>query len=263
MIEANFPNETGGRNSLRVRDPEANFLTCFLETRHAKACMVMDIFSSEIATIPYTVSSALMGMIRLQWWRDEIGKLYEYPAYIPAAPLLSDLQKVIAEYHIPHSFFEGILAAYAFEMHGYEDANDKRAIFLDYINTAHVPLIVQKARMIGEGNETDILSLAQSYAVIRILKSVAFAAAHGRCVLPDIPVSAISPASPVLQKSIGGWVEFAEALCAATAHPETRYIRAHAALIRLYCQAWKAAEYDPFRLTPIPFKELRVWWRSR
>lgn len=266
MTKANFPNESSGQQRLFDRDADANFLNCFLTADRAKVCTVMDIFTSEIATIPYAVSSTPMGMIRLQWWHDEIAKIYAHPTHIPIVPLLADLQKVITEYHIPQNFFDGVLSAHSFDINGYdgigEDVSIRRAAFMDYINTAHVPLLLQKADM-AEEDKNASLPLAQSYAIIRILKSAAFAAAHGRCILPDVSVSAFKPENPVMRNAIGGWIDAAEKLCATTPRPQTRYLRAHAALVRLYCAAWKAAKYDPFHITPIPFKELRVWWHSR
>lgn len=67
-------------------------------------------FVHEIAKTPYMVSEPALGLIRLQWWRDELDKLYAGQP-VAASEVLAALAEVISVYAIPQGALGAVIDA--------------------------------------------------------------------------------------------------------------------------------------------------------
>ena len=76
---------------VRSHDYDRYFSTLFCPAECRLAIFALYAFNIEIATIRETVSEPLIGQMRLQWWRDTIGAIYDgQPIGHPVAAALAD-----------------------------------------------------------------------------------------------------------------------------------------------------------------------------
>ncbi len=76
---------------VRDHDYDRYFATLFCTAGRRPALLALYAFNLEIATIRETVSEPLIGHMRLQWWRDAIGAIYEgRPPGHPVAAAVAD-----------------------------------------------------------------------------------------------------------------------------------------------------------------------------
>lgn len=93
----------------RVRDLDYDryFSTLFCPAGRRDALLALYAFNLEIATIRETVSEPLIGQIRLQWWRDALGSIYE--GRPPGHPVAAALAGVIERHLLAREDFERML----------------------------------------------------------------------------------------------------------------------------------------------------------
>ncbi len=229
---------------LKDVDPDRFLLSFFVRSGPERAgIMALDMLNYELARVRDVVDTPHMGWIRLQWWRDEIRKLYA--AGVPAVPhpVLSELKDMIARFGVPFEEFDALIAAREADFEEY-DSFDMTA----YARAIHAPLMRMKARILGEVADTG--ALAEGFAVVGLIRAIPFYRAQAQVRMPDIQPDAVKllcdRAGRLLAQN--GW--------------QHRYFRAHQVLARLYVDQLDRAGYKPEHLTPLPFKELRVWWHT-
>lgn len=231
-------------NHLKKFDPDRFLLSFFVNDNQKHSFLLaVDIFNLEIASIRDVIDTPHMGYIRLQWWKDEIKKIYAGEKYAPH-PVLQGLAEGLLSYSIPPDDVYQLITAREADFEEYDDFD-----IAAYARNIHVPLLKIKAKILGEVQSTD--ALAEGYALIGLLRAIPFYRARSQVVMPSIQPDAVK-----------GICEMAEALLNANKATD-RYFRAHEVLARLYLKQIKAAGYQPEKLTPLPFKELRVWFGVR
>ncbi len=229
------------RNFLKLNDPDRYLLSFFVtDAERRSAVAACDELNIEIARLRDVIDTPHMGFIRLQWWKDEIKKIYAGEKFA-SHPVLQGLQEVLLLHGISPDDVSQLIAAREADFEEYDDFDISA-----YARHIHAPLLKMKAKILGELQNTD--ALAEGYALIGLLRAIPFYRARSQIVMPSIQPDAV--------KLI---CEKAEALLDKnqTTH---RYFRAHDVLARLYLRQIKAVSYQPQKLTPLPFKELRVWW---
>lgn len=232
MADANF---------LKLNDPDRYLLSLFVSGGGQRAAVAaFDELNIEIARLRDTIDTPHMGFIRLQWWKDEIKKIYAGEKYAPHN-VLQDLVGALIPYHIAPDDVHQLIIAREADFEEYDGFD----IFA-YARNIHAPLLKIKANILGEEQSTD--ALAEGFALIGLLRAIPFYRARSQVIIPSIQPDAV--------KQI---CDKAEALLDTdtTTH---RYFKAHKVLALLYLKQIKAAGYQPEKLTALPFKELRVWW---
>ena len=228
---------------LKDVDPDRFFLSFFVRSGPERVgIMALDMLNYELARVRDVVDTPHMGLIRLQWWRDEIRKLYAGTSSVPH-PVLSDLKDSVVRYGIPFEEFDALIAAREADFEEY-DSFDMAA----YARAIHAPLMRMKARILGETSAIE--SLAEGFAVVGLIRAIPFYKARTQIIIPDIHPPAVKrfcdKAQDFLRQD-------------ASRHA---YFRAHRALAVLYVNQLSVAGYHPEKLFPLPFKEVRVWWRT-
>ena len=89
----------------QVRDPSSPAAT----TRR-EALWALFAFNHEIAKTRAVVSEPQLGRIRLQWWRDEIERIYS-GSVVPEHEVLKPLAAAIRAHDLPREDFETLITA--------------------------------------------------------------------------------------------------------------------------------------------------------
>lgn len=96
---------------VRRNDPE-RFLTClFAPAERREALFALYAFNQEIAKTRSVVSEPLLGEIRLTWWRDAIGEIYQ--GQPRQHEVVQELAKAVAAYGLTRAHFDRMIEARA------------------------------------------------------------------------------------------------------------------------------------------------------
>ncbi len=201
---------------------------------------VIDLWNAETARIRDEVREPHMGLIRLQWWRDEIRRICEGGGATahPVTVLLSD---VIPAYGLPFELFDRALRGREFEFEN--RAAESIEELVAYAEDIHAPVLELKSRILKYSG--GVGALARDYALIGIIRSIPFQEQRGR-------------------RFISNTKETVREICGMVSSQKStdKYFKATNALMRLYLKQIAEAGYDPHAIQPVPFKELRVWFKS-
>ena len=139
-------------------------------------------FHQEIARIRETVSEPLIGLIRLQWWRDALRGLYE-TGKAPAHPVLEELAGVIERHGLPQGEFESLMDARESDIRG-----NASATFMElelYAERSTAPLNRMIVKILGETeDEKTLRAVSIGYALTGLLRAAPYYEAGGWRVLP-------------------------------------------------------------------------------
>ena len=94
-----------------------------------RGLMALYAFNLEIASARERVSESLLGDIRLQWWRDAIGEIYD--GSVRDHGVAEELAEAIRRFDLPKDSFDRILDGRAFDMD--DDAPEDLGAFDNYI----------------------------------------------------------------------------------------------------------------------------------
>jgi phytoene synthase len=143
------------------------------------------LFNHEIARVRETVTDTTLGLIRLQWWHDRLGPVFDGQTHVakdhPALPLLAE---AIAQFKLPRVDFETLLYAREFDLADVPPANLEGLVnYADFTNTALMRLSLLIAGQDAEHAALAGISIA--YGLTGIARAVPFHAKAGRCLLPE------------------------------------------------------------------------------
>lgn len=218
----------------------------------------LDHLNFELAHIRETVMTTPLGYIRLQWWRDELSSLCQ-GKNSERHPVLVGLQG-IPRARLCYESFDRILDARAMEFD--EMAFSKMEDVWSYLDGAQGQLLIIKNSVIGSDARDEILlSLSRYYGIAGLVRSLPYYSKSGRRILPNLFPEDIIPHSEKMVSAVQALCDEGRALRPNVRLPH-RYWRATCALADLYYGAIEKAGYDPFHIQPVPFKELKVWWKS-
>ena len=102
-------------DELRKTDPDRYLLTLFAPRAVRPALWALFAFNVELVKTRASVSNTQLGLIRLQWWRDEIARIYD-GGDGGQIPVLSTLAPLIHKGDLPHEWFEALLYAREFDL---------------------------------------------------------------------------------------------------------------------------------------------------
>ncbi len=90
-------------------DPDRYFCALLAPAGRREALFALYAFNGEVARVRETVREPMLGMIRLQWWRDAIAAIYDGspPRHALAAPLAA----AIAAHGLPRQAFDRLIDA--------------------------------------------------------------------------------------------------------------------------------------------------------
>ena len=140
-------------------------------------------FNHEIARTREVVTETQLGLIRLQWWRDNIDAIYKGGEPF-GNPALGDLAAAIRAYDLPQADFEALLYAREFDLEGVTPSG--MTGLENYADFTTTPLHRMALKVLNQTVEERMLrDLSAGYAMIGILRAIPFYEAQGRQYLPD------------------------------------------------------------------------------
>jgi len=168
--------------TLRTADYDRYLLSLFAPSDRREALWALYLFNHEIAKTREVVSDTTLGLIRLQWWRDELKRIYEGGSG-GQTPILSTLAGAIRRHNLPRQDFEDVLIAREFDLEDVLPASIDG--MMTYIRATHSPLTRLAVLIAGDQEEHDeIKRIATTYGVMRTLREVPLRLSQRRCYLP-------------------------------------------------------------------------------
>lgn len=166
---------------VRRHDPDRFLTALFAPPARREAVFALYAFNHELARAREVASEPMLGLIRLQWWREVVegaDKRHEV-----ATPLRAALEAG----HLPR---EGLLAMIAGREMEADEAIAGRADWLGYLDAtagrlAEAAGFALAGQALPPGVAARLRALGTAYGVAGQLRSVAVLAAQGRCLLPD------------------------------------------------------------------------------
>lgn len=94
---------------VKQSDNDRYLCSLFAPAEKREGLFALYAFNSEIAKIPETVSDPMLGLIRLQWWREAIESLYK--GVVRKHEVVTDLHKALQQQPLSQALFEKLLTA--------------------------------------------------------------------------------------------------------------------------------------------------------
>lgn len=170
-------------DTVREADPD-RFATLALAPRDRRPALVaLYAFNSEVAKSREVVSQQLIGSIRLQWWRDAIGEIYDGTPR--RHQVVQPLAETIHRFGLERPAFETLLEAREADMA--DDPPADLAALTDYArdtagSLARLALQALDARGPAAAAAGDAVGTA--WALVGLVRAVPFQARLRRCTMP-------------------------------------------------------------------------------
>lgn len=260
---------------VREHDPDRFFLSMFVPAARREDVWALMAFNHEIAKTRAVVSETQLGLIRLQWWREQIMNIYAGGS-VPEHEVLKPLAAAIGAHGLAQDLFETLIYAREFDL---EDvAPSTLEGLLHYADLTSTPLMRLILKVMGEDERSEPVSVVGvNYALAGLLRSILAFAGQRRCLLPDDLMQAYGvrtgllydPPSPKRSGGTGfkaqeGLKQVVQAVAGAFVGGvacEARFLKASQKMAALYIGQLQGVKFDIFdpRLRSSPaFKELRV-----
>jgi NADH dehydrogenase [ubiquinone] 1 alpha subcomplex assembly factor 6 len=253
---------------LRLHDPDRYLLSLFARSESLPALWALYSFAHEVAKTRDVVTETRLGLIRLQWWRDAIGAVYE-GSIVPDHQILRILAPVIRQHALPRDLFDAIVYAHEFDLEDQVPATfDGLRNYADFTTT---PLLRLASRIdTGHEDVEGLRAVATDYGLAKILLNVKRHALQRRCYLPlDMLGRAGIGPYDIYDGSAAAKVP---SVVLAILEKRNTVVRVasvldvHRHLAEMHFQRMKKLKGDIFSAMldrPHPFKEVRLWWRNK
>lgn len=249
---------------VKDRDPDRFLLTMLMPAQFHEDMLALFAFNYEIAKTREVVNETVLGQMRLQWWREELDKVYSGKAHAQNETL-SALKAAIESRALPQDHFEMLLHAREFDLEDVMPSNMEG--FLNYCDFTVSPLLKLVLCVMGDDPEGEpVQPVAINQALTGLMRALPFHAQQRRCYLPEGLVKEhgqsmnklyeMKPADD-LSKVVEACMEY----FTGDLKLENRFLRATQKLSSIYAKQIKASKYNMFLpkmgLEP-PFKALRL-----
>ncbi len=256
------------------------YLAClFAPAERREALFALYAFNLEVAKTAEVVSEAMLGQMRLQWWREALEGIYggRPPRHEVAAPLAEAVQR----HDLGRDHFERLIEAREFDLS--EDMPDDLAALEDYAEGTSAS-VTRLALEVLDAREGEVAAAGRhvgiAWALTGLLRAVPFHARQRRLYLPRELVQAAGlavaglfelRASPALCRVSEQVARRAGEHLDAARAPGTRVPKQAmpallpAALARARLATLARAGYDPFDAavqTQGPGRIWRLWWAN-
>ncbi len=167
---------------VREHDPDRYVISLTYPAKIRAVLWPLFAFNHEIAKTREVVSETQLGLIRLQWWRDGIGEVYD-GKQVREHPVLLALETVIKEYDLPQECFNKLIYAREFDLEDVPPASIEGLI--NYADFTHTPLLRLVLKILGtDVDVNNIKKTAVFYSLIGLIRSLPVHLRQQRCYLP-------------------------------------------------------------------------------
>lgn len=98
-------------DTVAAHDPDRHVATFFAPAKLRRPLSALYAFDRELAHIGEAVREPMAGHVRLAWWREQIGAIYE--GRPPASPTGRGLAETITAHALPRALFDAVIDARA------------------------------------------------------------------------------------------------------------------------------------------------------
>ncbi|HYG85124.1 MAG TPA: phytoene/squalene synthase family protein [Azospirillum sp.] len=161
------------------------FLSClFAPAERREALFALYAFNLEVAKTREVVSEPMLGMMRLQWWRDGIAAAYgEGP--VPQHAVMQPVTAAIGAYGLTRAHFERLIDAREADLDDEPPAN--LVCLVNYAEVTAAPLVHLSLEALGVRDPAAAEAgrhAAIAYALTGLLRAVPYHARQNRVLLP-------------------------------------------------------------------------------
>ena len=254
---------------VKQNDPDRFILSLFCDESCREALWALFAFNYEISKTREVVSESTLGHIRLQWWRDEIAKIFDTNV-TQGNEILSALADAIQRYNLPKEDFDKLIYAREFDLENVLPADMQG--FTNYCDFTTTPLMTLVLLIVGGDLDNEsVRDVAINYAASGLLRSVPFHAKQGRAYLPenllnDGGITKDELFSFQKKKEISEIVRKLTEECITPLKSDNVFLKSSDILADLYFRQIKGLNYDVFapKLQVSPaFKVLRLYVRTK
>ena len=261
---------------LRRQDADRYLTALFAPGDRREALFALYAFNLEVARAREIVSEPVMGLIRLQWWREAIDEIYQGgQGRVRAHEVIRPLANAISGHGLTHGLFERLIATRERDLDA--DPPADLAALVDYAKGSSATLVNLALEILGEptaavrevGEATGI-----AWALTGLMRAVPFHAARRRLYLPanlmaqaglmpgPLFEDGSSPALPPVVRAVAGeaaiWLARARRR-AGQVPGRFRPALLPATLAAGYLRRLAAAGYDPFDRRVQETPPWRIW----
>jgi NADH dehydrogenase [ubiquinone] 1 alpha subcomplex assembly factor 6 len=168
---------------LRRQDADRYLTALFATGDRREALFALYAFNLEVARAREMVSEPLMGLVRLQWWRDAIDEIYH--GRIRAHEVVRPLARAVSAYGLSQPLFERLIATRERDLEAEPPAD--LAGLVDYAQGSSATLVELALEILGaptpavrEAGE----AAGVAWALTGLLRAVPFHASRRRLYLP-------------------------------------------------------------------------------
>lgn len=248
---------------VREQDHDRFLITLMMPSAIREDLFALFAFNHEIAKTREVVSETQLGLIRLQWWRDQVANIYS-GGDVPEHEILKPLARAVSEHNLTQEYFERLIYAREFDLEDVLPSSVEG--LLNYADFTSAPLMKLALEILGDNPELEVVQpVAINYALAGILRAVPFFAAQHRCLLPEnlmqkYGVRKLYELKP--QGDLPGLVREVSEQFVSGIKPPHPYLKLSNALAGMHAGRLRRLGYDPFhpkQRFPLPFKALRLW----
>lgn len=248
---------------VRDQDHDRFLITLMMPPAAREALFALFAFNHEIAKTREVVSETQLGLIRLQWWRDQVADILG-GGEVPEHEILKPLARAMREHNLSQEYFEALIYAREFDLEDVLPSSVEG--LLNYADFTSVPLMKLALQILGDDPALEVVHpVAVNYALAGILRAVPFFASRHRCLLPEslmqkYGVKKLYELKP--QGDLPGLVREVSEQFVPGLKPAHPYLKLSNALAGMYAARLRRHGYDLFHARqgiPLPFKALRLW----
>jgi len=142
-------------DQVRLYDYESYVLILFAPAAKREALYAIHAFRIELSRIKGLIREPMMGLIRIQWWRDAIEKLYQ--GEVLRHEVLQALAPVIKKYALSSDDFTGLIDSYEsdLELFSYESLSQIK----EQAIKKSLPLLHMECVILGKNIADDLLTV--------------------------------------------------------------------------------------------------------
>jgi len=264
---------------VREADPDRYWASLFAPADKRPHLHALYAFNYEIARVREAVREALVGEIRLQWWRDALQG--EARGDVRANPVAAALDDTIVQFRLPRQSLVDLIDARIFDL--YEDPMPSLNDLEGYCGETSSSLIQLSSLVLADSSSPSTADAAGhagvAYAITGLLRAFPLHARQGQVYVP----AGILAQHGVVREDIvtgrgGPGLKGALAELRAVARKHLEQTRAlHStipsaagpafrplALVEPYLKAMERRDYDPFHVSVDLPQWRRIWalWRG-
>lgn len=234
---------------LRRADPDRHLLTLFYPRSVRPYLQALFLLNHEIGRTRAMVTDTNLGLIRLQWWRDEISKIYAGKDS-GQIPVLSTLASPIGEGRLPFELFETLLFAREFDLEDVAPATmDGLKHYADFTTTPLSTLAMKIAE--EEAGSDEIRHISTNFGLLEIMRSVPYMLSQARCYLPQdaLMTHNLTPRKIIdfnHKKEISEIIKAISSLIAPYRKPESRLLSLYQRTTAIYLKNLAKNNFDVF-----------------